>query len=94
MVVPFRLLTTPGYERDVRKSKKRNPNIITVVERLQTILSQDPTNRSGTHDIKKLKAIPKGKGGWRIRSGNYRLRYDVLGHDVLLHAFGDRKEIY
>jgi len=50
MALPFRLLTTPGYERDVRKNKKRNPNIITVVERLHTILSQDPTKRSGTHN--------------------------------------------
>ena len=38
-------------------------------------LKEDPYNRSGKHDIKKLASLKPGEGQWRIRAGDYRLRY-------------------
>lgn len=91
---PFRTITTPGYERDVRKRTKRNPALIAVVEELLDILEQDPYNQTRAHDIPKLTGVPQGKGQWRIRSGDYRLRYDIFGNDVVLYSFRHRKEAY
>ena len=41
---------------------------------------------------RKLEAVESGQ--WRIRVGDYRLRYDVVGSDVILHRFLHRKDIY
>jgi mRNA interferase RelE/StbE len=38
----------------------------------------------------------KGREGWRIRMGNYRILYDIQDkeHTILIIDIGDRKEIY
>ncbi len=38
----------------------------------------------------------KGRGGYRIRQGNYRIIYDINDHvlTVLILAAGHRKDIY
>ncbi|MCL5773985.1 MAG: hypothetical protein M1536_06350 [Firmicutes bacterium] len=51
-------------------------------------------NSSSSHDIKKLTAVEHGEGQFRIRSGNYRLRYDIFGKNVVLYSARDRKEAY
>jgi len=94
MTAPICLLATPGYERDLRRNQKRNPTLTTIIKRLHVILLDDPTNRSRKYGIKKLKGIPEGKGQWRIRAGEYRLRYDIFGTDVVLYSFRHRKEAY
>jgi mRNA interferase RelE/StbE len=44
------------------------------------------------HGYKKL----KGRPGYRIRKGNYRIIYEVIDHILLVDviAIGDRKDIY
>ncbi|MBI4385696.1 type II toxin-antitoxin system RelE/ParE family toxin, partial [Candidatus Parcubacteria bacterium] len=42
--------------------------------------------------IKKLKG--KGVGQWRLEVWPYRVRYDVVGHDVVLYRVRHRKDIY
>ena len=56
------------------------------------VLSEDPTNRSGSHDIKKLTNVPRGEGQWRLAIGRFRLRYDVYDQDVVLQYCGLRRE--
>jgi len=90
----FRLLPTSAYKRDVRKLTKRNRQLLTLVRDLLQVLETDPYNHSGQHDIKKLTHVPPGQGQWRIRSGDYRLRYDIFGDDVVLYSFSHRKEAY
>lgn len=94
MAQRFRLVTTPGYERDVRALTKRNQTLLTLIERLYDALEQDPHNVSGRYNIKKLAGVRPGQGVWRIRSRSYRLRYDVIGNEVLLYSMRDRKEAY
>jgi mRNA-degrading endonuclease RelE of RelBE toxin-antitoxin system len=36
----------------------------------------------------------KETGGWRWRVGDYRIRYDIAGNDVVLHRVRHRREIY
>jgi mRNA-degrading endonuclease RelE of RelBE toxin-antitoxin system len=42
--------------------------------------------------IKKLKG--KGIGQWRLEIWPYRVRYDVMGRDVVLYRVRHRKDIY
>jgi mRNA-degrading endonuclease RelE of RelBE toxin-antitoxin system len=64
------------------------------METLLAILRHDPYNRSRRHHIKKLTGGEVGEGQWRIRWKEYRLRYDILGRDVVLYSFRHRKEAY
>jgi mRNA-degrading endonuclease RelE of RelBE toxin-antitoxin system len=90
----FKVLTTPGYERDLRAIARGRPSAADAMETLVAILRRDPFNRSGRHQIKKLTGCEAGEGRWRIRWKEYRLRYDILGRDVLLYSFRHRKDAY
>lgn len=90
----FRVLTSPAFEREFRKIAKGNPSLIDAFEELIAILRDDPYNRTATHNIKKLVALKSGEGQWRIRWREYRLRYDILGRDVILHSFRHRRDAY
>lgn len=94
MAEPYRVLTTSAFERQAKKVIGRNKALITVLENLLAILAEDPQNTSGKYPIKKLSGLNPGEGQWRIRSGDYRLRYDIFERDVVLHSFRDRKEAY
>ena len=94
MPEPFRVLTTPAFERDFRKVSTGNPILINALEELIATLQEDPYNHSGQRKIKKLAGVKPGDGQWRIRWRDYRLRYDILGKNVVLHAFRRRKEAY
>jgi mRNA-degrading endonuclease RelE of RelBE toxin-antitoxin system len=91
---PYRILATPTFERETRKLKLRNPQIIKHLERMLEILRNDPWNRTLSHNIKQLKGVRSGEGQFRIRSGEWRLRYDITGQDVILHSFRHRREAY
>lgn len=90
----FRLLPSTRFKRDFEEIDKRNRDIIRKIEPLTIVLRHDPYNRSRRYDIKKLKDVPRGEGQYRIRSGKYRLRYDIIGDDVILYSFKHRKEAY
>jgi mRNA-degrading endonuclease RelE of RelBE toxin-antitoxin system len=90
----FRVLATPGYERDFRTISRGRHSVVDAMEELLAILRRDPHNRSGRQQIKKLAGCKAGEGQWRIRWKEYRLRYDILGSDVVLYSFRHRKEAY
>ena len=90
----FRLLPSTRFKRDLEGILKQNPALLRVLEPLKAILLLDPSNRTGRYDIKKLRDVPVGEGQWRIRAGKYRLRYDIVGIDVILYSFKHRKEAY
>ncbi len=90
----FRVVITPKCEREVRKLTSRNSELADVVENLISILEEDPYNHHRRYRIKKLAGVKPGEGQWRIRSGDYRLRYDIVGNDVVLDSFRDRKDAY
>jgi len=56
------------------------------------ILAEDPHNRSGRYPIKKLAGLRPEGGQWRIRWGDYRLRYDISDDVVVMHSFRHRRE--
>jgi mRNA-degrading endonuclease RelE of RelBE toxin-antitoxin system len=91
---PFRVLATAGYERDLRAIVRGRSSVVDAAEELLEVLRRDPYNRSGRYQIKKLKGCEAGEGQWRIRWKEYRLRYDILGRDVVLYSFRHRKDAY
>jgi mRNA-degrading endonuclease RelE of RelBE toxin-antitoxin system len=94
MPAVFRLLPSTRFKRNFEEIYKRNRSIIRKIEPLKTILLHDPYNLSRRYDIKKLRDVPQGEGQYRIRSGKYRLRYDIIRDDVILYSFKYRKESY
>ena len=94
MNAKFRVLTTPAFERDFRKSVKGMPSLTDALEELVRVLAEDPHNRTGLHQIKKLTSLKPGEGQWRIRWRDYRLRYDISENEVALHSFRNRKDAY
>ena len=90
----FRVLTTPTFEREFHAISKKSSVLVSALEELIAILSDDPHNRSGQHQIKKLGGLKPGEGQWRIRWRDYRLRYDIFGKKVVLHSFRHRKDAY
>ena len=91
---PFRVLTTPAFERGFRKASKGNPAVVEALGELLGILKEDPYNRTAQHNIRKLAGFKPGDGQWRIRWRDYRLRYDIFGGEVVLHSFRLRREAY
>lgn len=94
MAGPFRVLSTPAFEREFRAVSKRDSSLVRALEDLTEILSNDPHNRSARHKIKKLAGLKPGEGQWRVRWGDYRLRYDIFESEVVLHSFRHRKDAY
>jgi mRNA-degrading endonuclease RelE of RelBE toxin-antitoxin system len=94
MISRFRVLTTPSFESDFRKTSKGNQALVKVLEELMAVLGEDPHNRSGRHPIKKLASLKPGEGQWRIRWRDYRLRYDIFGTEIVMHSFRHRKDAY
>lgn len=90
----FQLLPSSGYKRDVKKIVKRRKELLPIIKDLHKALSEDPYNQTQTYDITKLTDVKPGAGRYRIRSGNYRVRYDIIGNDVILYSFTDRKDTY
>jgi mRNA-degrading endonuclease RelE of RelBE toxin-antitoxin system len=93
MTASFRVVTTPTFNRDFRRTAKGNPILEGALRELAAILAQDPYNRSAKYPIKKLTDMKSG-GQWRIRWRECRLRYDIYEADVVLHSFRHRKEAY
>ncbi|HME35486.1 MAG TPA: type II toxin-antitoxin system RelE/ParE family toxin [Candidatus Sulfotelmatobacter sp.] len=94
MATRFLVLATLSFEREFRKVSRGNQALAGALQELAAILAEDPHNRGGRHQIKKLAGFRPEGGQWRIRWGDYRLRYDIEGEKVVLHSFLHRKEAY
>ena len=94
MLSLYRILVTSFFEKDHRRQSKKDHKILKEIENLKRILETDPYNISRRFDIRKLKGIKPGEGQFRIRTKQYRLRYDIFGQDVVLYSFRHRKDIY
>jgi len=92
MTSPFSLRTTPRYERLARGLRRGHPEFEALQERAGAILTADPFNRTRSHRIRKLEAVPSGEGQWRLSLGRFRFRYDVYGDEVVLRYCGLRRE--
>jgi mRNA-degrading endonuclease RelE of RelBE toxin-antitoxin system len=88
----FTVRSTPGFERPFGKLLKAHPELRAIRERVGEILETDPYNHGRAHHIKKLEAVPRGEGQWRLSLGRFRFRYDIYGNEVVLQYGGLRRE--
>lgn len=94
MPSPYRVVSTSRFDRDYKALVRRNPHAISLIEAMVEALRQDPHNRSKRYKIKKLKGLKVGEGQWRIALGDYRIRYDIVGREVVLYSCKLRREAY
>jgi mRNA-degrading endonuclease RelE of RelBE toxin-antitoxin system len=80
---PFRLVPTKTFLIDL-------PRIPSSLRRRTEAAIQE-LNKDSFRG-RKLEAVKTGQ--WRIRIGDYRVRYDVVGDDVAWHRIRHRKAIY
>lgn len=87
MPARFAVHLTPSFRRDLEALPARVHKIVMeAIKRLEENPFGPPPN------VKKLKG--KGVGQWRLAVWPYRVRYDVIGRDVVLYRVRHRKDIY
>ena len=83
----FTVKLTPAFARDLEKLPLKNQEYVLAAI---AVLENNPFGPPP--GVKKLKG--KGIGQWRLRIGNYRVRYDIIQKDVVLYRVRHRKDIY
>lgn len=81
--INFNVLLTRQFEKDLKKLP------VNVQKQLLLALKQLAVDPYYGNKLKGLKI-----GEWKWRIGNYRIRYDIEGKNVVLHAVKHRKGIY
>ncbi len=92
MAAPFRVRTTPRFDRLAKALLRRNREFTARYREAVATLADDPYNRKRGRQIKKLVAVKPGEGQWRLRLGRWRFRYDIENSEVVLHACALRDE--
>lgn len=88
----FKVYTTSSFNREFKKAAGKDRELPAAFGKIISILSADPFNLKKEYNIKKLTDVDYGK--WRLRLGDYRIRYDVDGSKVALHSIRNRKDAY
>lgn len=87
MAGSYLLKLTPSFQRDLERLPHRDQEKVLAAF---PILESQP---SGPHPkVKKLKG--KGVGMWRLEVWPYRVRYDIVGREVVLYRVRHRKDVY
>ena len=90
----YQIVVSPECDRDLRRVRKRNPELCQALLDVRHVLQHDPFNRMHRADIVKLEDVPAGHGQYRLRVGSYRLRHDIVGDEVVLYSFRPRTASY
>jgi mRNA-degrading endonuclease RelE of RelBE toxin-antitoxin system len=88
----YSVVTTSHFDRLLKKLAPAHPELVARFEEAILILSADPSNKTRKYPIKKLRGVPPGEGQYRLRSGRFRFRYDILNREVVLLYCGLRRE--
>jgi len=91
---PYVVVTSPAFDRLLKRLAARHPDLPEVLASAVGILSADPYNRSRRQAIKKLRGTAPGEGQYRLRIAQWRFRYDVWSEkrEVELSYCGLRRE--
>ncbi len=80
------------YSVKVSKSFEKDFARLDSLTQSRMLVSLEKMKANPFFDAKKLKNIAIGI--WRSRMGDYRIRFDVIGHDIYLYRVRHRKDIY
>jgi mRNA-degrading endonuclease RelE of RelBE toxin-antitoxin system len=88
----YLVVTTTHFDRLLKKLASKHPEFNERLAEAAAILSLDPYNKSYRYQIKKLRDVAAGEGQFRLRSGRFRIRYDIVEREVVLQYCGLRRE--
>jgi mRNA-degrading endonuclease RelE of RelBE toxin-antitoxin system len=88
----YRVQTSAHFDRLMKKLAPKHPDLAGRFEEAVAVPSVDPHNSTNKYPIKKLSSVSPGDGQYRLRSGRFRFRYDVVGKEARLHYCGLRRE--
>jgi mRNA-degrading endonuclease RelE of RelBE toxin-antitoxin system len=88
----FTVRTTPRFDRLLKTLSRRHAELVSRYAEALDILTNDPYNRTRSHDIQKLESVGQNEGQYRLRLRRWRFRYDIHGREVVLHYCGLRRE--
>ncbi len=83
----YRVVATTRFQRDLRALDSKIQDRI--LSSLAGKLAPDPYKFG-----RKLQGVRVGEGQWKFRVGDYRVRFDFEGKDIVLHRIAHRREIY
>lgn len=83
----FAVRLTKRFIKDLATLPKREQSKV-----LQSLKRLEMNPFGPAPQVKKLKS--KGIGQWRLRTGDYRVRYDIFKKDVVLYRVRHRKDVY
>ena len=87
MATRFSVLLTASFRRDLEQlPAETQKKVLDAI----ALLEENPFGPPPR--IKKLRG--KGVGQWRMKVWLYRVRYDVIGNEVVLYRVRHRKDIY
>jgi len=86
MTKGYNLIPSKVFLKDL---KKLPADVKPKVEKALLNIKKDPRS---SKNIKKLTNVKVG--AWRMRIGNFRLRYDIVDKDIQLHIIRHRKDVY
>ena len=89
----FTVHTTQVFEKMSKKIIRKDKELYKLIEETIDILEENPYGEN-SFKIKKLTDIKQDDGKWRIRFRDYRIRYDIIGRDVILHSIRNRRDSY
>ena len=88
----FEVSTTSRFDREMKRLSSQQPRLVSLFADILPVLENDPYNHTRSHPIKKLTGVPAGDGQYRIRSGRFRFRFDIVGKTVYLKSCSLRRE--
>jgi len=86
MAKNYKLIPSKTFLKDL---KKISPEFKSNIDKALLESTHDPFS---ARDLQKLANVEIGR--WRLRIGDYRLRYDVVGKEIRLHVIRHRKDVY
>lgn len=86
MAKTYKLVLSKNFYKDAEKLPKA------AKARMLKALSSLEKNPYSGKDLKKLTNVKAGQ--WRLRIGDYRIRYDIEGQEVWLISVRHRKDAY
>jgi len=82
---PYRVVPTRIFLKDLRKLERNHEAHQRVVAAIE---------QTGQNPYAGTRVRHKETGNYRWRVGDYRIRYDIVDRDVVLHRVRHRREVY
>jgi mRNA interferase RelE/StbE len=80
---PYRLVISRRFEKDLRRlDRQTRQRILGALDSLETDAYRGE------------KVVAQETGNWRLRVGDWRIRYDIVGNTVHILRVRHRREVY